>query len=99
MEKAGAEFVAPKGITPETLRAGAVRADGIDQVIIDAEVVLQKLKQANVLFDAAAWEALRKVNDQVKTQGKHQPELLVIFKSVLDFFARGPRAPGPPPVK
>lgn len=98
MGKAGAKFAAPAGVSPETLIAAAKRADGIDQVILDLEVVLATLKQANLLFDAEAWEQIRKVNDQVKAQAKHNPELLVMFKSVLDFFARGPRGGAPAPL-
>jgi hypothetical protein len=73
------------------------RAEGIDQVLTDLEVVMSKLRQANLLFDAAAWEQIRKMNDQVKAQGKHDPELLVMFKPLLEFFARGPREPAPAP--
>jgi len=35
------------------------------------------------------------MNDQVKVQGKHDPEILVMFKPLLDFFARGPRPSAP----
>jgi hypothetical protein len=94
-EKAGAKFTPPAGVTPERLRALGDRAEGIDQVILDLEVVLNKLKQANLLFDAEAWEQIRKMNDQVRVQGKHDPELSVMFKPLLDFFARGPRASAP----
>ena len=95
MEKAGAKFTAPGGVSAASLRALGTRAEGIDQVILDLDVVLNKLKQANLLFDAEAWEQVRKMNDQVKAQGKHDPELMVMFKPLLDFFARGPRASAP----
>lgn len=88
LEKSGIKFVPPAGVNPASLRTLGKRAEGIDQVIFDVDVVLNKLKQANLLFDAEAWEQLRKLNDQVKAQGKHDPEVLVMFKSVLDFFAR-----------
>jgi hypothetical protein len=64
------------------------RAEGIDQVILDLEVVMNKLKQANLLFDADAYDEVRKTNDQVKAQGKRDPEVMVMFKPVVDFFAR-----------
>jgi hypothetical protein len=96
MEKAGAKFSPPPGVTATTLRSSGDRADSIDQVILDLEVVANKLKQANLIFDADAWEQIRKMHDQVKAQGKHDPELLVMFKPLLDFFARGPRQPTPP---
>jgi len=71
-------------VTPASLRTLGKRAEEIDQVILDLEVVMNKLKQANLLFDAEAWEQIRKLNDQVKAQGKHDPEVMVMFKPVLD---------------
>lgn len=97
VEKAGTRFSPPSGVTPASLRTAGKRAEGIDQVILDLEVVLNRLKQANLLFDAEAWEEIRKMNDQVKAQGKHDPEILVMFKPVLDFFVRGPRTSSPVP--
>lgn len=97
LEKSGTKFIPPAEVTPASLRTLGKRAEGIDQVILDLDVVLNKLKQANLLFDSAAWEQLRKVNDQVKAQGKHDPEVMVMFKPVLDFFARVRPAPAPAP--
>ncbi len=93
--KAGDKFTPPKDITPAALREACGRADGIDQVIIDLEVILATLKQANLLFDAELWKMLRKVNDQVKAQAKYSPELASIFKVLLDFLSRGPRKSEP----
>ena len=86
----------PAGVTSEGLVAAGEKAEGIDLVINDLEIVLQRLKQANLLFDADAYEQVRKVNDQIKAQGKHDPELLALFKDVIDFFARTPKVPKPP---
>ena len=98
LEKSGTRFAAPAGVTPASLRTSGKRAEGIDQVILDLDVVLNKLKQGNLLLDAEAWEQIRKLNDQVKVQGKHDPEVLVMFKPVLDFFARvRPTATAPAP--
>lgn len=97
MTKAQGRFVAPSGITPETLLTAAARADGMDQVVLDCEVLLRTLKQANLLVDAAAYEQLRKVNDQLKAQAKYAPELRAVFRPVLDYFARSSR-PKPEPV-
>jgi hypothetical protein len=58
----------------------------------------ERLKQANLLFDADAYDEIRKTNDQVKAQGKRDPEVMVMFKPVVDFFARvrsGAAAPAP----
>jgi len=65
--------------------------------------VLQKtFKQANLLFHAEAWKVVRQVNDQVKSQVKHNPGLAVIFQQVLETFASfappgGGAASEPPP--
>lgn len=91
--KAGKSFVLPGGLTAEELREAGEKADDIDLVIRDVEVLLAKLKQGNLLFDATAWDKLRVVNDQVKTQGKRDPELLVIFADLIDYLAKGPRSP------
>ncbi len=93
INKAGAKFAAPRDVTPQSLQDAGRRAEEIDTVILDLEVVLGILKHANLLFDAEAWEQIRKVNDQVKVQAKHDPEIASMFKPVLDFFARGPRRP------
>lgn len=95
--QAGAKLTLPAGVTGEALVAACARADGIDQVIIDLEVVLTILKQANLLFDAEAWELLRRVNGQVKEQMKFTPELAPMFRVLLDFMSRGARSGGQTP--
>ena len=80
-----------------TQEASPKRAEDIDNIIIDIEVILQTVKQANLLFDAQAWDYLRQINDQVKAQAKRKPEPQAIFKQLIDYLARGPRAPKTPP--
>jgi hypothetical protein len=58
-------------VTPATLRAKGKRAEGIDQVLLDLEVVMNKLKQANLLFDADAYDEVRK-SVRVDNQAGHQ---------------------------
>jgi hypothetical protein len=91
MEKAEGRFAAPPGLTPADLAAAGQRAEQVDHVILDLEVILQTMKQANLLFDADAWDKLRQVNDQVKVQGKRNPELLAIFKPLSEFLTKGHR--------
>ncbi len=91
--KAGPRFLPPPGVTAEALLAAVRRADGIDEVIVSLEVLLGRVKQANLIFDAELWEMLRKVNDQVKAQGKHEPELAAQF-TVLRDFMRSPSRRG-----
>ncbi|MDI1444136.1 hypothetical protein [Polyangium sp. 6x1] len=99
INKAGDKLTLPKGVTADALLAACERADAIDQVIIDLEVVLTTLKQANLLFDAEAWELLRKVNGQLKEQMKYNPELGPIFRVLIDFMSRGPRQAAPAPTE
>lgn len=87
----------PPGVTADALATACERADGIDQIIIDLEVVLAILKQANLLFDAEAWELLRRVNGQLKEQMKFSPELEPMFRVPLDFMSRGARSGGQTP--
>lgn len=87
--KAGAMFVAPLGVTPDSLRKTGHDAEFIDGVIASVEFVLNKLKQANILLDAEAWERLRKVNDVVVAQGKTNPEVLAHFAPLRAFMTRG----------
>ncbi|GMU41975.1 MAG: hypothetical protein AMXMBFR23_28410 [Chloroflexota bacterium] len=79
LSKLDGRFAPPAGVTADSLRAAGARAEGIDQVISDLEVLLQTLKQANLLFDADAASQLRRVNDQVSAQGKHDAGLETAF--------------------
>lgn len=82
------------------MRKAGQKADGIDLIIHDVEVVLNRLKQGNLLFDAEAYKLVRQVNDQVKAQSKHSPELAKIFAPLLQAFSalRGRRDDAEPPV-
>ena len=100
IERAGKSFQPPPGITADALRKAGESADGIDLIIHDLEVVLNRFKQGNLLVDAEAYKLVRQVNDQVKVQSKHSPELAKIFASLLQSFStlRGRRnEPEPPP--
>jgi hypothetical protein len=92
LTKAGAKFIPPPGVTVESLLAACRRAESIDQVITDLDVIVNRLKQANLIFDAEAWAMLLKINDQVKVQAKHEPELEAAFSFLRDFMKHGPRA-------
>ncbi len=86
LSKAGPDFILPAGVTPDSLRAACKQSEDIDQVAVDLEVILQRVKQANLIFDADAWEMLRKINDQVKAQAKYQPELETVFSALREFM-------------
>lgn len=88
MVKLGEAFIPPAGVTPEALLSACARAENIDQVITDLEVVMTRLKQANLIWDAEAWKMLLAINDQVKAQSKHDPEIATAFSVLLDFMRR-----------
>lgn len=86
IEKAGGQLALPAGLTPERLRSQGSRAERIDQVVADLEVLLGRLKQANLLFDDEAFRDLRRVYDGVKSQSKYNPELETMFASLFAYF-------------
>jgi len=88
IEKAGDKFAPPKDVTAASLREAGDKAERIDQVVHDIEVMLVMFKQASLIFKATAYEQVRKVNDLVRAQGKHNEELLTIFEPLTSFFSR-----------
>lgn len=88
MSKLGAAFIAPAGVTAESVLAKCERAEQIDQVITDNDVVQTRLKQGNLMMDADAWEDLLKINDQVKAQAKHDPEIAKAFEFLREYMKR-----------
>lgn len=89
MEQAGGKFVAPTGVDASTLRKLGARAEGYDVLLVALDVVRERIAQGNLLADAEAWEALRKVNDMANTQAKHAPELETMFAPLREFMRRG----------
>lgn len=87
IEGAGKRFTAPIDLTPTRLREAGERTEGMDEIIHTLEVVLNRFKQANRIVDAEAYRQVRQVNDQVKAQAKHNPELATIFRPLLEAFA------------
>jgi hypothetical protein len=92
--KLGPSFILPAGVTAETLLAACERAEGIDQVLTDLGVIEGRLKQANLLWDAEAWQLLLKINDQVKAQLKHDPEIAKAFSFLIEFMSASARKGG-----
>jgi hypothetical protein len=78
MRNLGDSFSVP-GVTADSLESAGQMAEEIDRVIDAVEVVLARLKQANLLIDADAWEQLRKVNDVVNALNKTNPALGLEF--------------------
>jgi len=87
LERAGSSFAPPPGVTAQSLREAGQRADGIDQYVVDLDVVREQFRQTNLIFDADAWKQVRRMNGQIKAQMKHDPALALIFQQVLDAFS------------
>ena len=69
---AGPGFTAPKGVTPESLRALGKRSEDLLSLMNDLVVVMSKLSQARLLLDKESFDELRKLNEFVKV-GEVQP--------------------------
>lgn len=93
MEKSGFEV---PGVTAEELRRRGGMAEEIDEVIHDVELLLTKLKQANTMIDAEAYNLLRRVNDQVKSAAKFDASVKDRFSAITSYFGRSKRSGGSP---
>jgi hypothetical protein len=78
----------PEWVTPAELRARGARADGYDAVIEELENLLSELKQANLLADQAAQEALSEVHAQAQAQAKRDTQNASRFSAVAAYFNR-----------
>ena len=85
--KKGDALQVPEVEPAEMVKAGAA-AELIDQVIVDLEAVLEKLKQANLLIDAEAHTALRKVHAHVSAVSKFHPEMAELFTPLATYFGK-----------
>ena len=83
------------GIDPAGLRAAGKVAEDIDLVITDLEVILVKLKQANLLLDAEANLMLRKCLAHIRSQQKFDPQLPALVPQLETYFANSPPEPKP----
>jgi hypothetical protein len=88
LEVEGSGFAVP-GVTPDGLRALGESAERWNGVVTDLEVALRTARQANLLADAAAFNALRRVNNQVKAVRAFDAGVLVRFKGVVAYFKAG----------
>jgi len=87
IETLGAELEVPRGVTAAALREAGARAEDIDLVISNLEVVINTLKQANLIFDAEAHNLLIKLNDRVKASRKQNGNIGVAFGSLTEYFS------------
>jgi hypothetical protein len=88
MEKAPEKFAIPN-LTAADLRKQGKMADDIDKVIIELEYLTYRMKQANKLLDAQAYESLRRVLTFVRGQEKFDPGLAARVPNLIAYFARG----------
>ena len=88
LTNAGDAFTPPKGITAKTLLAAGARSDGLNGILNELDVVRRMVQEENLLADAACWDQLRQINDMVKGQVKHHPELKAMFAPLSAFMAK-----------
>ena len=87
--------LAVPGVDPAKLRAAGKVAEDIDLVITDLEVILARLKQGNILLDAAANLMLRKCLAHVRSQEKFDAQLASLVPQLEAYFANTPPEPKP----
>jgi hypothetical protein len=88
LEKTQDKFPFPDGVTPKSLREAGQRADKIEQVLQDIEVLTSSLRQAALLYKAEAFEQVSRVNDLAKAYGKRNREYWSIFGLIHAFFKK-----------
>lgn len=77
------------GVTPDSLRRAGQAAETIDDVLADLGVVLERLRQANLLLDAEAHVLLRQVHAQVQARAKFDAGVAERFTGLSEYFGRG----------
>lgn len=77
-----------EGISADGLAKMCADAESIDTVIADLEVALEQLKQANLLMDADAHTALRKVYAQLSAKAKFDGSVAERFSALFAYFGR-----------
>ncbi len=100
LTNAGTAFTPPQGITAKSLVAAGARSDGLNGVLTALQVVTRMVQEENLLADAACWDQLRQVNDMLKGQVKHHPELAAMFAPLTKFMGKsaphGTKGPAQP---
>ncbi len=79
--------VVPHNVDAARLAVLGQMAEQIDQVIVDTEAILVKMKQANLLLDVAAHEELRKVLTFVRGQEKFDPRITDLVPHLIAYFS------------
>ncbi len=79
--------LAPFNVDPARLASQGRMSEEIDNVVVDTEVILVKMKQAGTLIDAAAHEELRKVLAFVRGQEKFDPRVVDLVPHLIEYFS------------
>lgn len=92
IDKAGARFSPPPGVTAGAILDAGMRADTIDQFVLDLDVLRERMRQAQLIFNAEAYLMARKMNRAIKAQMGFDAAVGLMFQKVLDAFAVFARA-------
>lgn len=88
MRRAGADFVAASGTTPEEIEQLASDAVRIDRHIRNADRLRDTLKNADRLIEADLWDKLRMVNDLANIRAKRDGAIAGEFKELSAYMKR-----------
>lgn len=81
------------GVESALLRAAGRSAEDLDLVITDLEVILARLKQANLLLEEEAHVMLRRCLAHVRSQEKFDPGIGTLVPQLETYFARATPEP------
>lgn len=87
IDRAGTSFSPPPGVTADALRNAGTRADTIEQFVLDLDVLRERVRQAQLIFNAEAYMMARKMNRAIKAQMGFDAAVGLMFQKVLDAFA------------
>ena len=85
VEKVGAKINFPSHITPDSLREAGKKAEKLDALIYDLEVMLNRVRQSALQDKDSAFEWVCQVNDIAKGYGKRNRDVWAIFVAPRDF--------------
>lgn len=88
MRRAGSDFIAASGTTPEEIERLSNDALRLDRHKRNTERMLDTLKNADRLIEADLWDKLRMVNDLVNIRSKREGAVAGEFKELTAYMKR-----------
>ena len=82
--------VAVPDFSVDALRDASAKSESIKKHVIELESVLKTFKQQKLLYNNAAYELIRRVYSQVKSQAQFNARVEDNFSPLWDYFGRKP---------